>query len=230
MGSARFITNKPRWCLWLVGISSSELRKMPLVMERVERCCENRINAPNIVGRKLDGTLTRFHVENMPQGNYLIIPHHSPKRRRYISLGYMQHGSLCGEANFIMTFATFFHFGILISNMHMAWMQAVCGCIKNDYRYSKDVIYNNFPWPTPMDKQKPGSSRPLKSSSTSAPCTRTAVSPASTTRRPCPGASQGPPAERQGRHAGVWVRYQAYHRNKLRGGVDEDVPEADKGA
>ena len=90
----------------------------------------------------------------MPQGNYIIVPKVSSERRRYIPMGFMSPDAFASDLVFIIPDATLYHFGVLVSNVHMAWMRAVCGRLKSDYRYSKDVVYNNFPWPTPTDEQK----------------------------------------------------------------------------
>ena len=89
-----------------------------------------------------------------PEKTYILVPRHSSENRRYIPLGFMSPEIICGDANNMIPDATLYHFGILMSNIHMAWMRAVCGRIKSDYRYSNDVVYNNFPWPTPTEDQK----------------------------------------------------------------------------
>jgi hypothetical protein len=103
---------------------------------------------------KLADRPTRFHVENMPKTNYLLIPRVSSENRRYIPIGFMDKDCLCSDSVHITTDATLYEFGILTSNVHMAWMRAVAGRLKSDYRYSKDVVFNNFPWPTPSEEQK----------------------------------------------------------------------------
>jgi hypothetical protein len=90
----------------------------------------------------------------MPAGNFVVIPEVSSERRRYVPMGFMAPDVLCSNLVKIIPNATLFHFGVLTSNVHMAWMRAVCGRLKSDYRYSKDVVYNNFPWPTPTEAQR----------------------------------------------------------------------------
>ena len=90
----------------------------------------------------------------MPKGHFIVVPEVSSERRRYVPMGFMDDSVLCSNKVRLMPNATLYHFGILTSNVHMAWMRAVCGRLKSDYRYSKDVVYNNFPWPTPTDAQK----------------------------------------------------------------------------
>ena len=96
---------------------------------------------------------TRFHVENMPKGTYIVIPEVSSERRRYIPIGFMSSDILCSNLVKIVPNASLYHFGILASNIHMAWTRVVCGRLKSDYRYSKDIVYNNFPWPNPTGEQ-----------------------------------------------------------------------------
>ena len=153
-GAQEFINRKPRYCLWLGNCPPNELRRMPNCLARVEAVKAFRLSSSSAGTVKLAEKPTRFHVENMPKGNYLIIPRHSSEKRRYIPFGYMDNSTLCGDANLMMPEATLFHFGVLMSNVHMAWMRVVCGRIKSDYRYSAGVVYNNFPWPNPSEEQK----------------------------------------------------------------------------
>lgn len=153
-GSEEFIHQQPRYCLWLGFCSPADLRQMPHCLKRVEAVRETRLASTSAGTRKLADRPTRFHVENMPDTNYIIIPKVSSERRRYIPMGFMSPDVLASDLVFIVPDATLYHFGILESNVHMAWMRAVCGRLKSDYRYSKDVVYNNFPWPTPTDEQK----------------------------------------------------------------------------
>ena len=153
-GSEEFINNKKRFCLWLGECSPAELRAMPLCYERVMNVREYRLKSPSAGTIKLADKPTHFHVENMPEGNYLLIPRVSSERRRYIPMGYMSPNMLSSDSVHIIPDASLYHFGVLTSNVHMAWMRVVCGRLKSDYRYSKDIVYNNFPWPTPTDEQK----------------------------------------------------------------------------
>ena len=153
-GSQEFINNKPRYCLWLGDCSPKELRSMPKCLERVQNVREYRLASTSAGTRKIADKPTRFHVENMPAGNFLLIPKVSSEKRRYVPIGFMDSSSLCSDLVFITTSATMYDFGILTSNVHMAWMRVVCGRLKNDYRYSKDIVYNNFPWCNPTPEQK----------------------------------------------------------------------------
>lgn len=153
MGSVEFINNKKRWCLWLVNASPAELKKMPKVMERIRLCKEDRESSPDAGRRKLAETPSVFRETNTPNF-YVLVPKVSSERRRYIPMGFMDDKVIPTDLTFIVPDAALYHFGILTSNIHMSWMRAVCGRLKSDYRYSKDIVYNNFPWPTPTDEQK----------------------------------------------------------------------------
>ena len=113
-----------------------------------------RIQSSRPSTRKMADMPTLFGEIRQTEDNYLLIPRHSSEKRRYIPIGYLNCDFICGDANFMIPKATIYHFGILESNVHMAWMRAVCGRLKSDYRYSKDVVYNNFPWPNPTEEQK----------------------------------------------------------------------------
>ena len=127
---------------------------MPHCVKRIEAVQEYRASSSRVSTIKLAATPTRFQTENMPKGNYLLIPKVSSERRRYVPMGVMSPDILCSDLVFIIPDAGLYHFGVLTSNVHMAWMRTVCGRLKSDYRYSKDIVYNNFPWPTPPRMQK----------------------------------------------------------------------------
>lgn len=153
-GAVEYINHKDRYCLWLVNIEPAELRKMPEVMKRVELCREDRLNgAPD--RQKLADTPTVFRETKNPK-EYIIVPRVSSENRRYIPLGFLNADVIPTDSATIIPEAGIYEFGILTSNVHMAWMRAVCGRLKSDYRYSKDIVYNNFPWcnPTPEQKSK----------------------------------------------------------------------------
>lgn len=153
-GSQEFINRCPRWCLWLGNCPPNELRKMPECMKRVEAVRQFRLASTSAGTVKLADKPTHFHVENMPTSTYVVIPEVSSERRRYVPMGFMTPDILCSNLVKIVPNASLYHFGVLTSNVHMAWMRAVCGRLKSDYRYSKDVVYNNFPWPTPTEEQQ----------------------------------------------------------------------------
>lgn len=153
-GSQEFINRKPRYCLWLGECPPNELRKMPECMKRVEATRQFRLSSSSAGTVKLADKPARFHVENMPNSTFVVIPEVSSERRRYIPMGFMTPDNLASNLVKVVPDASLYHFGILTSNVHMAWVRAVCGRLKSDYRYSKDVVYNNFPWPTPTDEQR----------------------------------------------------------------------------
>ena len=154
IGSHEFINRYFRYCLYLADCPPSELRKMPECMKRVTAVRDFRASSNRVPTKKLADTPLNFGTTNIPASNYIVIPKVSSERRRYIPMGYMEPNILSSDLVFIIPSSTMYHFGILTSNVHMAWMRAVCGRLKSDYRYSKDVVYNNFPWPTPTDAQK----------------------------------------------------------------------------
>ena len=153
-GSQEFINQKPRYCLWLGECSPAELRQMPHCMKRIENVRNLRLESNRAATKKLADRPTRFSTETMPDTDSIIIPKVSSERRRYIPMGFIDKNAFASDLVFVIPNATLYHFGILESNVHMAWMRAVCGRLKSDYRYSKDVVYNNFPWPNPTDEQK----------------------------------------------------------------------------
>lgn len=146
VGAAEFINNKKRYCLWLVDASPAQMRKMPLVMKRVEGCKQDRLNAPDKGRQQLADTPHLFREQLNPE-HYLIVPSVSSERRAYVPIGYMDKNTIPSNLVLIIPSASLYHFGVLTSWVHMAWMRAVCGRLETRYRYSKDVVYNNFPWP-----------------------------------------------------------------------------------
>jgi len=154
IGADEFINRWFRYCLWLGECTPAELRGMPECLKRVQAVRELRLSSKSEGTRKLADKPTRFHVENMPDEYYLLVPRVSSERRRYVPMGFISPKVICSDSVHITTGASIYHFGILTSNVHMAWMRAVCGRLKSDYRYSKDIVYNNFPWPEPTDEQK----------------------------------------------------------------------------
>ena len=153
-GADEFINNRPRWCLWLKHCPLHQLRQMPLCLERIEKVREYRLQSPSAGTRKLADDPLRFHVENFPKSNYLAIPKVSSEQRRYIPMGFMEPDVLCSDLLFVLHNASLYHFGVMSSNVHMAWMRAIGGRLEMRYRYSIGIVYNNFPWPNPTPKQK----------------------------------------------------------------------------
>lgn len=153
IGSKEYINNLPRYCLWLKDASPAELRQMPTVMERMEGVRKMRENSSDAATRRLADYPHLFRETNNPE-TYIIVPSVSSERRRYVPMGFLTADTIPTNLVLIIPDATLYHYGILESNVHMAWMRAVCGRLKSDYRYSKDIVYNNFPWPNPTDEQR----------------------------------------------------------------------------
>ena len=155
IGASEYIKGKKRWCLWLVGVSPNELKKCPLVVERVQKCKESREASIAEGIRKFAATPTLFAQRTQPTDkDFIVIPRVSSQNRRYIPMGFIKSGTIVTDRVQIIPDADIYEFGVLISNVHMAWTRATCMRLKSDYSYSKDVVYNNFPWPTPTDTQK----------------------------------------------------------------------------
>ena len=154
VGATEFINNKVRWCLWLKGVSPSLIRKIPPILSAVENVKAMREKSSRAATRKLAETPTLFGEIRQPHSNYIIIPRHSSQNRKYVPIGFVTPEIICGDANLLLPNATLYHFGIMISNVHNAWIHTVCGRIKSDFRYSVNMVYNNFPWPNPTDAQK----------------------------------------------------------------------------
>lgn len=148
LGADEFINGKKRYCLWLKGASPAEIKKCPTVYKRVESVKNFRLASKAEATRKFAAIPTLFCQIAQPEsGHYIIVPKVSSEKRSYIPLGFMDSTVIASDLVFIIPNATLFHFGVLTSSVHMAWMRAVCGRLKSDYRYSKDIVYNNFVWP-----------------------------------------------------------------------------------
>ncbi len=154
IGGDEFLNGYERVCLWLGDCPPDELRRMPEVLKRVEAVRRFRLASKSAPTQKLADMPTRFHVENMPDSTFMVVPKVSSERRNFIPIGFMAPDTLCSDLVFIVPNATLAHFGILQSTMHMAWVRAVCGRLESRYRYSAGIVYNNFPWPDPGDKQR----------------------------------------------------------------------------
>ena len=153
VGAQEFINNKTRYCLWLVNCSPEELKSMPQVLDRVKKCKEDRLKANTAESLKLANAPTLFREQINPD-SYLLIPCVSSERRKYIPIGFLDKNTIPVMGTLIIPDANLYDFGILTSNVHMAWMRVVAGRLKSDYRYSKDIVYNNFPWCNPTEEQK----------------------------------------------------------------------------
>ena len=154
LGSKEFINRIPRYFLFLKDISPAELRKLPECCKRVEAVRNFRLKSDREVTRKLADTPREFAFTNISTSTYIILPEVSSERRRYVPMGFLNPDTLCSNLVKIVANAKLYHFGVLTSMPHMAWMRTVCGRLKSDYRYSNTVVYNNFPWPNPTEEQK----------------------------------------------------------------------------
>ncbi len=154
LGSTEFINNKERWCLWLEGVSPIQIKNIPPIYDAVSKVRKVREKSNREATRKLADAPTLFGEIRQPKTDYLLVPSTSSERRKYIPIGFMPSDVISNNANLVVPNATLYEFGIMTSNVHNAWMRAVCGRLKSDYRYSVKIVYNNFPWPTPTDEQK----------------------------------------------------------------------------
>lgn len=154
VGAKEFLHRSQRWCIWIQKYDPAEIRELPLLKKHIESTLEFRLKSTKAATKKYADYPYRFMEVRQPCSTYILIPRHSSESRRYIPFGFMSPNIICGDANSMIPNATVYHFGVLISNVHMAWVRAVCGRLEMRYRYSNDVVYNNFPWPTPTEAQK----------------------------------------------------------------------------
>ena len=155
LGSEEYINNKKRYCIWLVNANPTDLRKSTEIMKRVESVKQFRLNSTKAATKKDAETPTLFQEVRQPtEGFYLLVPRVSSERRRYVPIGFMSYDIIVNDSVQIIPNANIYEFGIITSNVHMAWMRAVCGRLEMRYRYSKDIVYNNFPWCNPTEEQR----------------------------------------------------------------------------
>ena len=147
LGAEEFINNIPRWCLWLKDCPPAVLRKMPPIMERVQKVKTLRAASTRKATQELAGTPTLFGEIRQPESPYLLVPCHSSERREIIPIGFLRSEVIVGNANLCIPDAKLFDFGIITSRMHMAWVKYVCGRLESRYRYTAGIVYNNYPWP-----------------------------------------------------------------------------------
>lgn len=159
VGAAEFINNKVRYCFWLKGVSPIEIKNSPILYKRLQNVKTFREASTSSATRQKASVPHEFFFISQPTTNYLIIPSTSSENRRYVPIGFMSPDIIASNANTIVPNATFYHFGILTSNVHMAWMRVVCGRLEMRYRYSNAIVYNNFPWPTVNPEQEAEISR-----------------------------------------------------------------------
>lgn len=154
ISAKEFLHNEKRWCLWLKDVSPSEWNKLKFVKERVLKVKEYRLKSKREATRKLSQYPYLFGEDRQPDSDYILIPRVSSENRKYIPIAFFDKNSIVGDTCLCVPNARLYHFGILTSEMHMAWMRQVCGRMKSDYRYSNNLVYNNFPWPDEPGKQK----------------------------------------------------------------------------
>ena len=146
IGAHEYFNGKARWTLWLVGVSPAALKIHPLIMDRVRAVDKFRKSSKAKSTRDYPYP-TLYRQVTQPQNSYVLIPRHSSENRPYIPFGFFNENVIVGDSCFALPDATLYHFGVIQSCMHMAWTRAVCGRLESRYRYSKDIVYNNFPWP-----------------------------------------------------------------------------------
>lgn len=158
-GAEEYINNKKRYCLWLVGASPADIKNSPTLFSRVQSVREYRLQSTKEATRLSADRATEFQEVRYSTTEYIIVPSVSSEKRRYVPIGYVSPDIVVNNAVLFIPDATLYHFGILTSNVHMAWMRVVCGRLEMRYRYSKDIVYNNFPWPTITPEQEAEISR-----------------------------------------------------------------------
>jgi hypothetical protein len=155
LSAHEFLNGHTRWCLWLHNISPNELKKHPLILERINKVREHRNNSTREATKKLSSIPTLFGEVRQPDSSYILIPRHSSENRFIIPFGFFNSNYIVSDSCLFVPEANHFHFGVLQSTIHIVWVKYTCGRIKSDYRYSNETVYNNFPWPeNPTDKQK----------------------------------------------------------------------------
>ena len=154
VGATEFINNKVRWCMWLKDVSPNIIRNIPPIAKAVSSVREMREKSNREATRKLADVPALFGEIRQPDTDYIVVPRVSSERRKYIPMGFLNPDFIASDAVQILPNATLYHYGVLTSNVHMAWVRAVCGRLKSDYRYSVNIVYNNFPWCSPTDEQK----------------------------------------------------------------------------
>lgn len=149
-----FINRKTRWCFWLIGANPSEIKVCPILMKRIEAVRAFRMNSSKAATVQSAATPALFGEMRPCDSDYIAVPKVTSENRRYIPIDYLNANIIAGDKLFQMPHASLYHFGVLTSNVHMAWMRAVCGRLEMRYSYSNTIVYNNFPWPNPTEEQK----------------------------------------------------------------------------
>jgi hypothetical protein len=154
VGAKEYLHNIPRYCIWLKDIPPLQYTHSKEIMDRVKKIKSFRLKSDRVSTQKYADFPGLFVEIRQPDTDYLLVPRVSSERRKYIPIGFVSKDVICGDQNMLIPNATLYEFGVVTSGMHMAWMRYVCGRLKSDYRYSNTIVYNNFPWPNPTDRQK----------------------------------------------------------------------------
>lgn len=154
-GSREYINNIKRYCLWLKDVIPSDLKNMPLVLERLKKVKQMRLESSKVSTQKWADFPSLFIEERQPEDNYILIPRVSSERRKYIPIGYVDKEIIVSDSAIALPKNDLYVLGVLTSAMHMSWVKYTCGRLKSDFRYSNTIVYNNYPWPkNPSDKNK----------------------------------------------------------------------------
>ena len=154
LSAKEFLNAENRWCFWLKDINPTDLKFLPETFKRVQSVKDYRNKSTRLATKKLADFPTLFGENRQPNSDFILIPRHSSENRKFIPLGFFNSEYIPSDSCSFVSNANLFHFGILMSTMHMSWVKTVCGRIKSDYRYSNELVYNNFPWPeNPTEKQ-----------------------------------------------------------------------------
>jgi hypothetical protein len=155
LSAREFINGQNRWCIWLKNIPPTRWRNLPAIMERVQAVRAFREKSPRPATNKLADVPYLFGEIRQPQSNYVLVPRHSSENRRYVPMAFFTQNNIVADSCSAVPNATLYHFGVMTSQMHMAWMRQVCGRLESRYRYSNNLVYNNFPFPqNASDKQR----------------------------------------------------------------------------
>jgi len=154
IGARELLHNEKRFCVWLKNVAPKSIQSSPIIMEKIKKVqvWRSKSNRKNTI--ELAKTPTLFAEIRQPETSYLAIPTVCSEKRNYIPIMFLSPNIIASNQLYIVSNATLYHFGVLTSNIHMAWVRTVCGRLKSDYRYSANIVYNNFPWPNPTDAQK----------------------------------------------------------------------------
>jgi hypothetical protein len=154
IGGYEFLNSVERWCLWLLGANPTEIKSLPLVLDRIEKVRLNRLESNRLITQKDASTPMLFGEIRQPDSDYLALPEVSSENRNYIPVGYVGKNTIASNKIYMVPDATLYTFGILCSSMHNAWINQISGRLKSDISYSTGIVYNNFPWPISTNKKQ----------------------------------------------------------------------------